>query len=103
MLKGHMNRHTGQLLRVPCGFGDIVPKTFLSRLITFILIFCGIAFSAICRRDEFNLHTAETRIEDFQPQASERQVSCDTKITQALGIKTARSKYYEVDDIENGH
>ena len=84
------------------GFGDIVPKTFLSRLITFILIFCGIAFFSYMQAQmssTFTLQKLESRISSHK-QLSGKLVATQKDTTSVRVLKQLGANIVEVDDIK---
>lgn len=84
------------------GFGDIVPKTFLSRLITFILIFCGIAFFSYMQAQmssTFTLQKLESRISSHK-QLSGKLVATQKDTTSVKVLKQLGANIVEVDDIK---
>ena len=84
------------------GFGDIVPKTFLSRLITFILIFCGIAFFSYMQAQmssTFTLQKLESRISTYK-HLNGRIVATQKDTTSVKTLKQLGANTVEVDDIK---
>jgi len=84
------------------GFGDIVPKTFLSRLITFILIFCGLAFFSYMQAQmssTFTLQKLESRIYSHK-QLSGKLVATQKDTTSVKALRQLGANIVEVDDIQ---
>jgi len=84
------------------GFGDIVPKTFSGRLITFVLIFFGIAFFGYIQAQmssTFTLQKLESRISSHK-QLSGKLVATQRDTTSVKVLKHLGANVVEVDDIK---
>jgi ABC-type amino acid transport substrate-binding protein len=84
------------------GFGDIVPKTFLSRLITFILILCGIAFFSYMQAQmssTFTLQKLDSRISSHR-QLRGKLVATQKDTTSVKALKQLGANIVEVDEIK---
>jgi len=84
------------------GFGDIVPKKFLSRLITFILIFCGITFFSYMQAQmssTFTLQKLESSISSHK-HLGNKLVATKKDTTSVKTLKRLGANVVEVDDIK---
>jgi len=84
------------------GFGDIVPKTFSSRLITFVLIFWGIAFFGYIQAQmssTFTLQKLESRISNHK-HLSGKLVATLKDTTSVKALKHLGVNIVEVDDMK---
>jgi len=83
------------------GFGDIVPKTFLSRLMTFILIFCGIIFLSYIQAQmssTFTLQKLESSITSHR-QLNGKSVATKKDTTSVKALKQLGANIVEVDEV----
>ena len=83
------------------GFGDIVPKTFMSRLITFILIICGITFFSYMQAQmssTFTLQKLESRISSHKHLGG-KLVATQKDTTSVRALRQLGANIVEVDDI----
>ena len=83
------------------GFGDIVPKTYLGRLITFILIFCGLAFVTYMQAQltsTFTLQKLESNIISHR-ELKGKLVATKKDTTSVKALRQLGANIVEVDEV----